>query len=95
MCIGGRLGAEIDLDKVPACGCASVLELLYSESASRLIVAVAPDKAGAFEALFAGQQYACIGVVTDGTLCITCSTGPVLSVPVETLAQAFKAPLNW
>ena len=95
MCIGGRLGAEVDLAKVPACGCSSALELLYSESASRFVVTVAPDKAAAFEALFAGQHCAKIGTVTTGGLSVTYGDSYVLQSGAEKLAEAFKAPLNW
>ncbi|HWR05223.1 MAG TPA: AIR synthase-related protein [Humidesulfovibrio sp.] len=95
MCIGGRLGADVDLDKVPACGCASALELLYSESASRFVVTVAPDKAQAFEALFAGQHCARIGTVTSDGLSVNYGNSYVLRAGVENLAEAFKAPLNW
>jgi len=95
MCIGGRLGAEIDLAKVPACGCTSALELLYSESASRFVVTVAPDKAAAFEALFAGQHCARIGTVTEGELVVVNGVEPVVRTAVEPLAESFKAPLNW
>jgi len=95
MCIGGRLGADIALDTVPQCGCESALELLYSESASRFVVGVAPDKAKAFEALFAGQHCACIGVVTQGGLTVEQDGKPVMQAPVADLAEAFKAPLNW
>jgi len=95
MCIGGRLGAQVDLAKVPACGCASALELLYSESASRLVVTVAPEKSAAFEALFAGQHCACIGTVAAGDLRITHSDECVVLASVEGLAESFMAPLNW
>jgi phosphoribosylformylglycinamidine synthase len=95
MCIGGRLGAQVDLALVPQCGCESALELLYSESASRFVVSVSPDKAPAFEALFAGQHFAKIGVVAAGDLRIVQGGAPVLQARVEDLATAFKAPLNW
>jgi len=95
MCIGGRLGAQIDLDAAPSCGCAHPLELLYSESQSRLVVSVAPDKAAAFEALFAGQHCARIGVVGGAGLALTQAGRQLLNLPVEELARAFKAPLNW
>ncbi|MDR3640357.1 MAG: AIR synthase-related protein [Humidesulfovibrio sp.] len=95
MCVGGRLGADIDLANVPQCGCDSVLELLYSESASRFVVGVAPENAAAFEALFAGQQCARIGMVTPGDLRLVRSGAAVLQAPVEGLAQAFKATLDW
>ncbi|MBI5519859.1 MAG: phosphoribosylformylglycinamidine synthase [Desulfovibrio sp.] len=95
MCIGGRLGAEVDLAKVPACGCENALELLYSESASRFVVEVAPDKAPAFEALFAGTHCARIGTVAPAGLRVSRGAERVLEADVEALAQAFKAPLNW
>jgi phosphoribosylformylglycinamidine synthase len=95
MCIGGRLGAQVDLALAPQCGCESALELLYSESASRFVVSVSPDKAPAFEALFAGQHFAKIGVVAAGDLRIVQGGAPVLQARVEDLATAFKAPLNW
>jgi len=95
MCIGGRLGADIDLDAVPACGCADALELLYSESQSRLVVAVAPDKAAAFETLFAGRQFARVGRVDGEALRLRQSGREILAAPAADLAQAFKAPLNW
>jgi len=95
MCIGGRLGADVDLAQVPQCGCESALELLYSESTSRFVVSVSPDKAAAFEKLFAGQHCAKIGVVTQGDLRLTQSGDGVLQASVEGLAEAFKAPLNW
>ncbi|MBA4357826.1 MAG: phosphoribosylformylglycinamidine synthase, partial [Desulfovibrio sp.] len=95
MCIGGRLGASVDLAAAPCCGCEHPLEALYSESASRLVVSVAPQQQAAFEALFAGQQAARIGVV-GGTVFTAAFGGAALfSAPVEFLAQAFKAPLDW
>jgi len=95
MCLGGRLGAQVDLAAVPQCGCQNALELLYSESASRLVVEVAPDKAKAFEALFAGQHCAKIGVVAGDDLQMTQSGAPVLRAGAEELARAFKTTLNW
>jgi phosphoribosylformylglycinamidine synthase len=95
MCIGGRLGAQVDLAKAPSCGCGCALELLYSESASRFVVTVAPDKAEAFEHLFAGQQFARIGTVTEGDLVVANGAEPVVRAGVEALAESFKAPLNW
>ena len=68
---------------------------LYSESASRLLVAVAPDKAAEFEALF-GASAAFIGEVTsDARLTVASADSALFSVPVEALAHAFKATLDW
>jgi len=96
MCIGGRLGATIDLDKAPACGDMNLTGLLYSESASRFVVTVPKEKQAAFEARFAGQKFACVGeVAADETLVMTSGGNPVVSTGVEGLAQAFKATLDW
>ncbi|MBO4312440.1 MAG: phosphoribosylformylglycinamidine synthase [Desulfovibrionaceae bacterium] len=96
MCIGGRLGAEIDLAKLPAAEgeTLSDTEKLYSESASRLLITVPEKHAAAFEALFEGcpAPLACLGAVTkEPKLAI----GGVCSENVEDLAKAFKATLNW
>jgi phosphoribosylformylglycinamidine synthase len=101
MAAAGRLGADIDLALVPACpdnGGAPLrpAELLYSESASRLLVEVAPEHAAAFEGLFAGQVCARLGRVTDtGSLAVSVSGREILREPVEDLAEAFKATLDW
>ncbi|MDD3311345.1 AIR synthase-related protein [Pseudodesulfovibrio sp.] len=96
MCIGGRLGADVDLDKVPAVGSLDATGKLYAESASRLLAAVPAANREAFEALFAGQVLACVGEVTEGSALRVKSAGAVvLEQPVEALAEAFKAPLNW
>lgn len=92
MCIGGRIGARLDLGSVPTCGQLSPLTTLYSESASRLLVSVQPDHAAAFEALL-GEHAARVGEVgpANGNLDITGHC----SIPVEELAAAFKGTLNW
>nr|WP_321513576.1 phosphoribosylformylglycinamidine synthase subunit PurS [uncultured Pseudodesulfovibrio sp.] len=96
MCIGGRLGAEVDLSMVPTCGDMNVTSLLYSESASRFVVSVSSANKSAFEAIFAGQILACIGKVTDTPqLIVECADKTVLREDVDALAGAFKATLNW
>ncbi|MFH1914895.1 MAG: AIR synthase-related protein [Pseudomonadota bacterium] len=96
MCIGGRLGAHIDLAALPACEEMDATGLLYAESASRLVVSVPPAHAVAFEARFAGQCLARIGTVDDSrALQVIHGGAPVLTEPVEELARAFKATLDW
>ena len=96
MCIGGRLGAKVDLAEVPAVDVADDAGLLYAESASRLAVSVPAARRDAFEALFKGQTLACIGEVSGGADLVVESGGKtVLAEPVADLAEAFKAPLNW
>ncbi|MEG6594109.1 AIR synthase-related protein, partial [Desulfovibrio sp. 1188_IL3213] len=96
MCIGGRLGAEINLDAVPAFQSMNRTELLYSESASRLLVSVKPDLAMIFDAL--GQWQVCtrIGTVTgDSRLTIKSGDSVIAHEHVDDLARAFKVTLDW
>ncbi|QLA20844.1 AIR synthase-related protein [Desulfolutivibrio sulfoxidireducens] len=102
MAIGGRLGAAIDLSAVPVAaihagpGAMSDLELLYSESAGRLLVCVAPQNRSAFEALFAGQAMGRLGTVTADFLTMAHHDGATLvREDVEELARAFAATLAW
>ncbi len=96
MCIGGRLGAEVDVQNVPVLESMTLAELLYSESASRLLVSVAPDKAAAFEATMKGNICARIGTVTeDLTLTMKRGDAVLCAEPVRELVTAFKATLDW
>ena len=96
MCIGGRLGADIDLDAVPGLEPMSRFELLYSESASRLIVSVRPDLAPLLDALGMWQICRRIGTVTGtGALTLRSGDSVVLRESVDDLARAFKATLDW
>ncbi|NHZ48830.1 AIR synthase-related protein, partial [Nitratidesulfovibrio liaohensis] len=96
MAVGGRLGARCDIAAVPAVCDMTATELLYSESASRLLVTVKPGNAAAFEARFAGAACACIGEVTaDAILAVTAQGAPLLAEGVEGLARSFKATFDW
>lgn len=96
MALAGRLGASVDVSLAPVHGDLTLTELLYSESASRLLVTVPAAKAAGFEAAFAGQAFARIGEVSDSPL-LSLSEGSsaFVSESVEDLATAFKATFNW
>lgn len=96
MCLGGRMGASMDVSAIVLDGDMTLTEALYSESASRLLVEVAPENVAAFEALFAGQACACIAKTTDdATFTMKRGDATIMAEPVEELAVAFKATLNW
>ena len=96
MCIGGRLGAEVDLSRVPTCGDLNLTGVLYSESASRLLVSVDAADQAAFEKLFAGQVFGCLGKVSDSAkLIATFADKKMLDSDVEGLTRAFKSTLAW
>lgn len=96
MCIGGRLGMDVNLDEVPAVDCPAPLQRLYSESASRIVATVREADAPAFEARFTGQHCARLGTTrAKAEFRVHRSGEDLLRQPVEALATAFKAPLNW
>jgi phosphoribosylformylglycinamidine synthase len=65
--MGGELGMEIDLGKVPGADSLSPARVLYSESAGRFIVTVDPRKKDTFESFFKGMKAACAGVITSNS----------------------------
>jgi phosphoribosylformylglycinamidine synthase len=96
MCLAGRQGADIELDAVPALEAMSAAELLYSESASRLLVSVRGDRVEDFEDAFQGQICASIGQTTENaTLRIEYAGQELLREDVEDIATAFKTTLDW
>ena len=84
--IGGQFGADVDLSGVSD----DAATALFSESNSRFIVTVAPEKASEFESLFAGLPIAKIGAVTaDKKLAVRGS----VSVDIDALVKPFKETL--
>ncbi|MBN2643928.1 MAG: phosphoribosylformylglycinamidine synthase subunit PurS [Desulfuromonadaceae bacterium] len=92
----GGYGLAIDLRKVRCERTLTDMEILYSESQSRLLVSVAPEQAEEFEKLFAGQPLSLLGEVTaeprlrvtglDGTL--------IIDRENSVLKEAWQAPLR-
>ena len=96
MALAGRLGGEIDLDLLPVSEEMTNAEKLYSESASRILLTVPTRHQTAFERLFADQILACIGRTNNrGRLTIRAGQETVLNEDVETLAAAWKTPLQF
>ena len=99
MSLAGRLGARVNLERVPASGVTDTTELLYTESASRLLVTVPRNAIPAFQALWAkelGVTAALIGNVTDTPdFVVAQGEQELIRLDVETLAHAFKATLDW
>jgi len=88
----GGFGIAVELGKVPFKGDAagkSDAVLLFSESASRLLVTVRAEKAEAFEKALAGTVFARIGAVTEGrTLAVKGLSGAVV---VDSALSELKA----
>ncbi|MBW2064280.1 MAG: phosphoribosylformylglycinamidine synthase subunit PurS [Deltaproteobacteria bacterium] len=66
--MGGELGAEIHLDRVPTEDGLLDTQILYSESAGRFIVTIDPKKQAEFENALAGSNAACVGTLSESPL---------------------------
>ncbi|RQD56234.1 MAG: phosphoribosylformylglycinamidine synthase [Desulfonatronovibrio sp. MSAO_Bac4] len=97
MAIGGRIGAEIDIKKVPVAGNnMSWPEIFYSESAGRFLITLKPECRDAFEDVFKGQIIAHLGSTTAlPELTVQHGRSRIMSVPVSDLARAWKKTLDW
>jgi len=98
MAFAGGLGARIDLDKVPCDGeAAQAAVRLFSESNTRFLCEVRPEKAAAFEAALAEVPSARIGEVADtGRLEITAGdAAPLVAADVAVMKEAWQRPLRW
>ncbi len=92
---GAPMGAEINLGAVQWIGGAagSVDAALYAETPSRYVLEVRPEDAGALRTLLAGVPHACVGRLDwSGRLRIPLAG---MDHDVETLAAAWRGPLDW
>ena len=88
--VGGRLGLDVDLDKIPADDGLSQHELLFSESNTRFVVTVCPKKAEEFEQFLVGNDFACVGKVTvDPTLTFRASGAFEFDLSLDALHGAY------
>jgi len=96
MAMGGELGAEVDLNRVPAKNVDRDDYILFSESAGRVVVTVPAGKAAGFEALFRGLPCACVGKVTaESKLRIIGKDGKGAVADISRLKAAYKRPFDW
>ena len=93
----GGLGLAVDLARVPAEGVMRDDEILFSESQSRFIVTVAPEKREAFEAALKGCVAQWVGAVTDHpVLSIIGLDGTcILEEWIDELKAVWLRPLNF
>ena len=94
--MGGGLGMAVDLGKIPAQEPLRDDTALFSESAGRFVVTVAPDCRDAFEALFDGLACGRVGEVTDdGHLTVRGTSGEtVMAAAVTELKAQWQAPFG-
>jgi phosphoribosylformylglycinamidine synthase len=92
----GGLGMKIDLGKVPATGADRDDLLLFSETQSRFVVTIAPDKKGLFEEVFSGIVYGLLGEVTSAEVfsVIGLNGKEIIQADIQDLKDAWKRPLG-
>ena len=94
--MGGNLGMRIELNRAPAEGIGRNDTLMFSESAGRFIVTIAPQNRKVFESLFADLTCAYIGTVTaKPRLEIKgLNQETIISLAIKDLKSAWKKPFG-
>ncbi|MHC4638657.1 MAG: AIR synthase-related protein, partial [Planctomycetota bacterium] len=98
MVFAGGLGIEADLRGLPRSeGCVRIDSQLFSESNSRYIVEVEPEKYDAFAREMLDLPFGQIGKVTNGeSLIIKDDKGnKVVDLELELMKQSWQKPLDW
>jgi phosphoribosylformylglycinamidine synthase subunit PurSL len=93
--MGGRLGLKINLDEVPLSESCSTTQILFSESNTRFLMTVSPDKAEQAEKLLAGIPFAQIGeVIATPELEISGSGVETTKIQLDKIITAYKTTLD-
>jgi len=99
MAFAGRVGLDLDLDKVPTTEPLSPVAACFAETPSRYLLEVAPDHLDAAEKTLrdAGIPFATLGTFADHDRLTICNTaeGQLLDEPLDKLRDAWLAPLDW
>jgi phosphoribosylformylglycinamidine synthase len=97
MAFTGGLGVSIDLDRVPVdTPDLAAAALLFSESNTRFLCEVEPQRAPKLESRLAGVWMANIGLVADTHRLEILSDGTeVISADLARLKEAWQSPLRW
>ncbi|MCK4982603.1 MAG: hypothetical protein KAS17_06745, partial [Victivallaceae bacterium] len=93
--MGGRLGLKINLDKVPLSESCCATRILFSESNTRFVMTVSPDKAEQVEKLLAGVPFAKVGeVIAAPELDISGSGVKTTKIQLDKIIAAYKETLD-
>ncbi len=92
----GDLGMTIELTKVPVENIRRSDTILFSESQSRFVVTVSPDKVRRFEEIMEGNVFADVGAVTwQRDLTVMDGEKVVLRAGIDELKEAWQRTLRW
>ena len=96
MCIGGRLGLELDLGPVlKTAGEMPSVQALFGETTGCLLVEVKPEHTREFEACLTGLPMTRIGFVSvEPVLAIQNEKDPLCCIPIPALETAWNTPLQ-
>jgi phosphoribosylformylglycinamidine synthase len=93
-CIGGGMGARVNVEGLMADGALNEMEALFSESAGRFLVSVHQAREQRFLSLTRGLTVLRIGETAGGGyLRILRGASTLASVPVEEMTRTFREPL--
>jgi phosphoribosylformylglycinamidine synthase len=92
----GGLGMEINLGMVPTIGVDRDDLLLFSETQSRFIVTIPPQRKGDFEELFKGMVYGLLGKITSAPVftVVGLKGKEIIQANIQDLKDAWKSPLG-
>ena len=92
MCIGGRLGATIDLDGT---GHENLWARLWGESLGRFVIAVTPEREAEFIRWMSGHTITFLGeAVSEATLTINDGFDQVVSTDVNAMVSSWQGALD-
>lgn len=92
MCIGGRVGAELDIDGT---GDSSVWSRLWGESLGRFIIGVQPEHEADFVEWMSGHPLTFLGTVTDSQeLIISDGYDALVNLEVPAMVDAWQNALD-
>ena len=92
-CIGGEIGAQVDLDKHS--GKLSPEAALFSESSGRFVVSVKKKDERAFLSIMKGASCIRAGQAEGSSLRILLHGKELVFVPVHQLASSWKRTMDW
>jgi phosphoribosylformylglycinamidine synthase len=94
--MGGNLGLQVELERVPLEDVGRDDSVMFSESAGRFIVTIDPNRRQDFENLFKGLTCNCIGTVTEAPQFEIkgLDQKTIISIAVKDLKSAWKKPFG-
>ncbi|MCF7790451.1 MAG: hypothetical protein K9L78_01280 [Victivallales bacterium] len=90
MAIAGKNGLDIETDRIPADNGLTLPELLFSETNTRFLVTVDPEKAATFEKALEGFTLSRAGIVTEKRILRIGS----ISIKQKDIEKAYKTTLD-